>query len=207
MALSSADVTPPEQALSADMWGSVSDARYVGTETVNGVRAKRYTWKEGSVATFGFAAGKGDTWVAVDGGYVVKQAIEATGKGLFLASADQEGTTTWEWDVTDANGSFEILPPAGCESAAKDIPVMADATDLATVGDFVTYSSASALADVVSFYKTEMPKAGWQPSGTPTEAEGFTMLEFTKDVRTASLSISFDQSSQKTSVFVNVTKQ
>ena len=207
MAISSADATPPTSSLSADMWGSVSDAKYVGTDAVNGVRTKHYSWKEGSLATFGFGSGKGETWVAVDGGYVVKQRIEATGKGIWLAGADQEGTTTWEYDVTDANGSFTIEPPAGCESAAGDIPVMADATDKATIGDLVTYTSASAFADVVSFYKTEMAKAGWQPSGTPTEMECLAMLEFTKENKTAALSISYDESTYKTTVMVNVTKQ
>ncbi len=207
MAISSADATPPTSSLSADMWGSVSDARYVGTDTVNGVRTKHYVWKEGSLTAFGFGSGKGETWVAIDGGYVVKQTVEATGKGLWLAAADQEGTTTWAYDVTDANGSFTIDPPVGCESAAGDIPVMANATDRATIGDMITYSSPSAMADVVSFYRDEMPKAGWQPSGTPTEMEGYAMFEFTKEGKTASVTITYDASTSKTSVFVSVTKQ
>jgi hypothetical protein len=206
MAISSADATPPEQALSADMWGSVSDARYVNTETVNGVSAKHYVWKEGAFAGFGYTSGKGETWVAVDGGYVVRQKVEATGKGLALAGSDAEGTMNWEWNVSDVNGSFEILPPEGCESAAQGIPVMADATDKSTIGDLITYTSPSAFADVVDFYKAEMPKAGWQASGTPTEMEGFSMLEFTKEGQTATVSISYDESSQKTTVMVNVTK-
>ena len=205
-AISSADAQPPQQFLSADMWGSISDAKYVGKESVNGVQTKHYVWKEGSLAAFGFAIGKGETWVAVDGDYVVRQAVEATGKGVFLAGSDEEGTTTWQWDVTDANGSFEIAAPAGCESAAKDIPMMADAADLITMGDSINYNSASAFADVVSFYKAEMPKAGWEASGTPTEAEGIAALEFTKEGRTASVFISYDQSSQKTTVVVTVTK-
>jgi hypothetical protein len=188
------------------MWGGISDARYVGTETVNGVSAKHYTWKEGSLATFGLASGKGDTWVAVDGGYVVKQTIEATGKGVFLAGTGEEGTTTWEWNVTEPNGSFQIQAPEGCESAAADIPIMADATEKATYGDMISYTSPSAFADVVSFYKTEMPNAGWQASGTPMEAEGFAMLEYTKEERTASLAISLDSSSQKTAVVITVAK-
>jgi len=204
--ISSSEATPPEQTLSADMWGSVSDASYVNTETVNGVRAKHYAWKEGVFGGYGFTSGKGETWVAVDGGYVVKQRIEATGRGTFLAGTDDEGTSTWEWNVTDANGSFQIQAPEGCESAAADIAVMADATEQSTYGDTITYSSPSALADVVSFYKSEMPKAGWQASGTPTEMEGLTMLEFTKEERTASVMITWDESSQKTSVIITVAK-
>jgi len=204
--IKSSDATPPQQTLSADMWGSVSDAGYVNTETVNGVRAKHYAWKEGVLAGYGFTSGKGETWVAVDGGYVVKQRIEATGKGTFLGGTDEEGTSTWEWNVTDANGSFQIQAPEGCESAAADIPVMADATEQSTYGDTITYSSPSAFADVVSFYKSEMPNAGWQASGTPTEMEGLAMLEFTKEERTASVMITWDESSQKTRVIITVAK-
>jgi len=207
IAMTSEEANTPEQALSPDMWGRISDAEYVNTEEVNGVRAKHYAWKEGALGTLGYGSGKGDTWVAVDGGYVVKQTIEATGKGIFMAGTDEEGTTTWEWNLTDANGDFEILPPANCESAAQDIPVMADATEKTTFGDMMSYTSASALADVVNFYKAEMPKAGWQPSGEPTEGPDFAMLEFTKDGSTASVMASYDSSNQKTSVVVTVTKQ
>lgn len=203
---SSSDATPPEQILSADMWGSISDARYVNTETVNGIRAKHYTWDEGSLASLGYVIAKGDTWVAADGGYVVRQAIELTGKGLFLAGTDDEGTSTWQWDVTEANAPFEILAPEGCESAAQDIPMLDDAADIFTFGDTISYTSPSAFADVLSFYKSEMPSAGWQPSGTPWEGEDFAMLEFTKDERTASVSLSYSESDQTTSVVVSVSQ-
>jgi hypothetical protein len=203
---SSGDATPPEQMLSADMWGSISDAKYVNTETVNGVRAKHYAWDEGTLVTLGYATGKGETWVAVDGGYVVRQLIEFTGKGLFLAGSDEEGTSTWQWDVTDANGSFQIQAPEGCESAATDLPIMAGATDMFTYGDMISYTSGGAFADVVAFYKTEMPNAGWQPSGTPFEGEDFAMLEFTKDERTASVSLSYSASDQTTSVILSVSQ-
>lgn len=206
IAVSSSQTETLSQALSPDMWGNISDARFAGTETVNGVSAKHYVWKESSLLGWGFTGGKGETWVAVDGGYVVKQKIEATGKGVFMAGTDETGTTTWEWDLTDANGSFEITAPAGCESAATGMPMMADATDQSTFGDTITYNSASAFADVVTFYKTEMPKAGWQPSGTPAEMEGFASLEFAKEGRTASLMISWDDSSKQTSVIISVTK-
>jgi hypothetical protein len=206
IAVTSSDATLPEQALSADMWGSISGATYMNTETVNGVSAKHYAWKDSMFAGSGYTGGKGETWVAADGGYVVKQRIETTGKGTFLAGTDEEGTSTWEWNVTDANGSFQIQAPAGCESAASDIPVMVDATDKTTYGDMISYSSPSAFADVVSFYKTEMPNSGWQASGTPTEMEGFASLEFTKEGQTASVMITWDESSQNTSVIITVAK-
>ena len=207
ISISSGDTTPPTQSAGPDMWGNVSGARYRGTETVNGVRAKHYTWKEGWMVTYGYTAGQGETWVAVDGGYVVRQKVEATGKGVFLAGTDEEGTTSWQWDLTDANESFEIVPPEGCESAATGIPIMADATEQATFGDTISYTSPSAFADVVAFYKDEMPKAGWEASGTPFEMEGFATLEYKKEGSTASVMVSWDESAAKTSVVLTVTKE
>jgi hypothetical protein len=207
VSISSSEATPPEQSLSPDMWGGVSGAKYVNTETVNGIRAKHYAWQEGSFAGFGWLSGKGETWVAEDGGFVVKQLIEGTGKGFLLADDTQEGTTTVEYEVTDANGSFEIVPPAGCESASTDIPVMADAVETMTYGDMVSYRSPSAFADVMSFYKTEMPAAGWQASGEPMETPGYAQLTYTKDTRTASIMLSSDESTNETTVIVQVTKE
>jgi hypothetical protein len=206
ISISSADAQPPEQLLSADMWGGISDAKYTGKENVNGVETKHYVWKEGALAPFGFSLGKGETWVAVDGEYVVRQKVEATGKDVFMAGTDEEGTTTWQWDVTDANGSFEIVAPEGCESGAKDLPIMIDAMDLLTMGDSINYNSSSPFADIVNFYKDEMPKAGWQLNGTPTEMEGLATFEYTKEGNTATVFISYDASSQKTSVVVSVVK-
>lgn len=205
--LSSSDTTPPEQGLSPDMWGSVSDAKYVNTETVNGIRAKHYAWKEGSLVGFGWLSGKGETWVAVDGGFVVKQAVEGTGKGWLVADQTQEGTTTVVYEVTDANGSFEILPPEGCEGPATDIPIMPDALETMQSGEFVSYRSPTALADVVGFYKTEMPANGWQASGEPTTMEGFSQLAYTKDTRQASVMLSWDSSTRQTTVIVTISKQ
>jgi hypothetical protein len=206
MMLSSSDSEPLSPALTPDMWGSISDARYKGTETVNGVRAKHYAWKEGTLTVWGFTKGQGETWVAVDGGYVVRQIVEGTGSGVFLAGTDETGTTKWEWNVTEANGSFAIEAPEGCDSAAADIPVMADATDKSIIGDMITYTSPSPLADVAAFYKAEMPKAGWEATGTPTEMDGLSQLEFSREGSTASVMISWDADNGVASVFVSVTK-
>jgi hypothetical protein len=208
ISMSSGEATDSQQGLfNPDMIGGVSDAKYVGTETVNGVRAKHYAWKETSLPVFGFASSKGDVWMATDGDYVVKYLAEATGKGTLFGSAQEEGTITVEYNLTDVNGSFTIEVPAECEGPATDIPVMADAQDKSTFGEMISYSSASALADVTNFYKAEMPNNGWQASGEPMIAEGFATLEFTKEGRTAQLMLSYDTDTQMTSVIITTSKQ
>jgi hypothetical protein len=203
--MSSGEATNPQEgAFTPDMMGEISDAKYLGTETANGVRAKHYAWQENSLPVWGFSSVKGDVWMATDGEYVVKYAAEASGKGTLFGSSQEEGTIRFEYDLTDVNGSFTIEAPAECEVPATDIPIMADAQDKMTFGTTVSYSSPSALADVVAFYQAEMPKNGWQASGEPTGAEGFSMLEFSKDGRTAQLMLSYDADAQMTSVVVTV---
>jgi hypothetical protein len=206
--MSSSEATNPQEGVfTPDMMGGISDAKYLGTETVNGVRAKHYAWQENSLPVWGFSAVKGDVWIATDGEYVVKYAVEASGKGTLFGSSQEEGTVRFEYDLTDVNGSFTIEPPVECEVPATDIPIMADAQDKMTFGTTVSYSSPSMLADVVVFYQGEMPKSGWQASGEPSVAEGFASLDFTKDGRTAQLMLSYDADAQRTSVFITISTQ
>jgi hypothetical protein len=205
---SSDEATQPEQGLfSPATLGGVSGAKYVKTDTVNGIKTKHYAWKEGGLVGLGFTSAKGDVWVAVDGNYVVKYTAEATGKDMLFGSTAEEGTITVEYNLTEVNGSFQIEPPADCEAPATDIAIMADAKDKSTFGEMVSYTSASAFADVVEFYKTEMPNNGWQPSGEPTEMEGLAMLEFAKDSRKAQVMISYDTDKQTTDVVITTSQE
>jgi hypothetical protein len=196
----------PEDLFSPDTFG-ISGAKYVKTETVNDVRTKRYAWQEGGLTGLGFTTSKGDVWIAMDGDYAVKFTAEATGKGTLFGTLAGEGTVNVEYNLTDVNEQFEIEPPADCESPATDIPLMADAQDKSTLGGLVSYTSASAFADVVQFYKDEMPQAGWEPSGEPTEMPGLAMLEFTKEGRKAQLTISEDTEKKLTNVVITTSEE
>lgn len=192
-----------------EMLGGISGAKFVNRETVNGIPAKHYAWKDSDgLVGLGFTSVKGEAWVAADGNYVVRYLTEATGKGsLPFGMNAQEGVVNIEYNLTEVNGSFSITPPDGCQTAATDIPIMADATDKSSFGEMMTYSSASAFADIVQFYKTEMPNNGWQPGGEPTEMEGMAMLEFTKDNRKAQVMINFDPDQQTVNVMITTSQE
>jgi hypothetical protein len=204
VSVSSSEGTQMEQGLfSPNMLGGISGAKYVGRDTVNGIKTKHYTWKEGGLTGLGFTSAKGEVWVAEDGNYTVKYTAEATGKGALFGTSENEGTLTVEYNLTDVNGSFTIERPADCAAPATDIPLMADAQEKAIMGEMISYSSPSAFADVVAFYKAEMPNNGWQPSGEPTEMEGLAQLDFTKDTRKAQVTITYDTDKQLSSVIVS----
>lgn len=189
---------------SPDMLGNVSDAKYVGAETVNNIKTKHYKYDDKAATLTVFGKVAGDIWVATDGGYVVKEDVKFTGgRGLFSAAA-AKGDGKWLWELTDANQPVTVKAPENCGGAGTDLPVMKDATEKTSMGDMITYKSPSKLADVVKFYQQQMPAAGWQVEGEPQITDEFAQLEFSKGGQKASLMLSVE--SDKTSVLITVTK-
>jgi hypothetical protein len=187
------------------MLGSVSDAQYVGTDTVNGIKAKHYKYNEKSANLFGAAKVSGEIWVAVDGGFVVKETVNWSGAaGLFGAGSKSKGDGKWSWELSNVNQPITITPPENCGGAAADIPVMKDATDKTSVGDTIMYKTASSVADVVEFYKQQMPAKGWSLEGEPEVTEESATMQFTQGDQTAQVMLSVDQG--KTQVVINVTR-
>jgi hypothetical protein len=188
---------------SPDMLGNVSNAKYVGTETVNNVKTKHYQYDKAATLTV-FGQVSGDIWVATDGGYVVKEQVNFTGgRGLF-SSTNAKGDGKWLWELTDADQPVAVKAPDNCGGAGADLPVMEDAVEKTTMGDMITYKSPSKLADVAAFYQKQMPAAGWTAQGDPQITDEFAQLEFSKDGQTAQIMLSVE--SDKTSVLITVAK-
>ena len=188
------------------MLGSIEDAKYVGRETINGIPTKHYKYNTKTGLLTGRGDVKGETWVAIDGGYVVKDTVTWQGGGGFfgLGSATATGDGSWTWELADVNQPFEIKPPADCEGSQLDLPIMADATEKSRFGDMLSYKTAGKPADVATFYKDELAAAGWKADGEPTEMGDVVILNFIKDAQRLNAMIS--ASDGATQVVVNVTK-
>jgi hypothetical protein len=189
-----------------DVMGGLSNARRSGPDqTINGVRARHYTFDEGGLfgSTLGMTNAHGDVWVANDGDWVVKYELSAEGKDTLFGKAESEGKLTWTYEVTEVNARFEIAAPADCESAASDVPVMPDATEKSSMGSLITYKSASTFQEVLDFYQDEMPANGWEPSaGEPLLTGELAMLAYEKEGQKASITITVD--SGQVSVMISV---
>ena len=175
------------------MLGSIEDAKYVGRETINGIPTKHYKYdsKTGMLAALGEVSG--ETWVATDGGYVVKDTVKWTGGGGLFglgASTTATGDGSWTWELSDINEPFEITPPEGCEGSQLDLPIMPVAKEKTRFGDMIGYKTVGTLAEAVKFYKDELPAAGWKPEGEPTEMGELVMLNYLKDDQKLSVMIS-----------------
>ena len=189
------------------MLGSIEDAKYVGRETVNGIPTKHYKYnsKTGMLTALGEVSG--ETWVATDGGYVVKDTVTWTGRRRPVrpgAPTTATGDGSWTWELSDVNEPFEIKPPEGCEGSKIELPIMPDATEKSRFGDMTTYKTAGKPADVATFYKDELAAAGWKPEGEPTEMGDVVMLNFAKD--DLKLSVMITASDGATQVILTVSK-
>jgi hypothetical protein len=170
--------------------GGVNGAKYVGTDTVNDIRAKHYKYDEKAASLAGFGKVNGEIWIAEDGGYVVKDTLNWQGAaGLFGAGTKADGAGTWTYQLQDVNKPLVIKAPEICEKGNVDVPVMADATEKARMGPVLTYKTAAKPKDVVEFYSNVMKKAGWQPEGEPEIADEMSTLGFTKDGATVQITI------------------
>jgi hypothetical protein len=181
-----------------DMLGGLSNARRVRPdERINGILCRHYTFDEKSLLLGDISRAEGEMWVAVDGDYVVKYVLEAEGKD---PTSGDEGRIEWVYELRDVNAPITIEPPAGCQAAGSEFPIMADAADVTTMSGMVTYKSSSSFNDVLAFYQAEMKAAGWAESGDSFTSEDMAMLTYTKDGRTASVMLTSEEG--KVSVFI-----
>jgi len=170
-----------------DTIGGLEEARRVRPdETVNGVLCRHYVFDEKALGWGTFTHAEGEMWVAIDGEYVVKYAVQAEGKNPITWD---EGQIDWEYEIRDVNQPITIEPPAGCEAAESEFPMMPDATNTSTFGGMVTYESSSSFDDVLAFYQEQMPAEGWSDTGDSFITEGTAMLSYAKDGSSANVTL------------------
>lgn len=209
--------------------GDIKAAQLLGTETINGVPTQHFAVDMANF-TGTYANGKSEAWVAQKGNFVVKYVFEGAVKGTLTNDGTKtegtircspgspvcsfqsvtkdntavDGTWRWTYELKSANQPIVIEPPQDCGGAPADIPVMDDAANQSAFGTLTRYTSATAFDTVVEFYKKGMVAKGWAAQEGGMSAEGFTMLSFTKDKRTASVTITVDKDKNVTNVMMSV---
>ena len=152
----------------------------VGSETVNGVPALRYTFDERAFGSLPPADSTGEVWVAVDGGYIVRYLMSTVGSAEYFGEGS-EGTLTWDYQLTDANRAPAVEIPPTCTAGLLDAPLLPDAAEVVRVADLVSYVTAAAAADVAAFYQQELPAMGWQPATAEANVtDEATVQDFTR---------------------------
>jgi hypothetical protein len=116
-------------------------------------------------------------------------------------------------DDSGDDGDDDTAEPAatddivtGFGDGPDDVPVFeGNNENFFASDDVVTYLTDASYADVVAFYKTEMEANGWSYNASlSTEFGEIAALTYTKDNRSATVSILTDTSSGQTLVAVNI---
>ncbi len=94
-------------------------APHPGTETINGVVVRRYTFGPDDLTgdSASYDEVEGTIWVAVEGNYVVRFEASLSGRHDNLAvngiTLLDEGTISMRYELSDVNGDLSIEPPPG----------------------------------------------------------------------------------------------
>ena len=202
-----------------------SARRSVLPQEVNGISTWHYTFDETDVddAEFELEEANGEIWVAREGGYPVKLVLEATGAATNTNAEDQlftSGTLKMNYELVDVNADFTIEVPeealsaeglgdafGAVDPAEIEWPIMADATvDFAMEG-LVSYTVQGSIADVVEFYRAEMPAQGWtSQADSEVITEESALMTFTRDDTELSLIVS-KEADGSLSVVLSTTEQ
>lgn len=96
--------------------------------------------------------------------------IVVVGCGKSPATTTAVNPSTTQQPQTAKNTPLPTKAPA---SIPSDVPIMADATDLIIPNELnITYHVAAPIKDVVAFYQTALPEAGWEEPTNPDSVVG-----------------------------------
>jgi hypothetical protein len=174
----------------SDLLGSMDDAKLVKKGvTVNGVKTDEYKVSNTGLGFGTFSQGTATFWLAQDAKYVVKYTGEATGKAAGLFNVD--GTVKWDYSVDQINELPALKLPAECEAQkpSTDVPIPDNATEKSILGKLITFKSPDSVSDLADYYKKALPENGWTAGENTDMGESMAVLNFTKDSRKLSVTI------------------
>ena len=97
----------------------------VGNETVNGIPTRRYRLDARAINTLAKRKGatvelkSGDMWIATQGGYIVRLAVDGAGKLAAAAGVDFSGNVSITVDVSNLNRVPAIRLPGQCNNPMR----------------------------------------------------------------------------------------
>ena len=146
----------------ASLWG-VLGAEEAGPETVNGVKANRYTFDERALGQAGLSKSTGELWLASDGGYVLRYRLAT--KGDF--GEKTQGTITWEYELTRINQPLTIKLPGACPPGLVDAPMVPNADSVENDPGVLRYRAPIKVTEAAAFYRKELESLGWRSPAQP----------------------------------------
>ena len=152
----------------------------------------------------------GELYVAKDGNYIVHMEMVLVGTDLEADMGAEEqvlddGRMEITFDMRDVNQPFTIEIPEEALASGQmpeDLPIPEDAEEVSNAFGMITYNTAQTPAEISDYYKAQMPANGWTEVSAE-EFSGMFMLQYSKEGRTANVTINADDSG-KTSVLIMI---
>ncbi len=164
--------------LPQDVLPAILTAEQTGEETVNAVKAIRYSLNTKSLGT-DVENLEGDLWLAQPGGYVVKLYLTYSGgEKTFGKGRAGKQTVTYELTKINANSGFDW--PAGCQPVLAGVPEMPGAVNVSRLPDTLRYNIDSSAEKVTAFYKEQLGLSAWRWGDMHTTSGGDSVILFTK---------------------------
>ncbi len=201
-----ANVLDPENSLigrlePAGLLNGMIGAEEAGGETVNDVAANHYTFDERAFGQLGLAQSTGEMWVASDGGYIIKYLLTTKGNADYFGEGI-EGTLTWDYELTDINGSITFALPADCPAGMVDAPLLPDASNILNLPSILTYDTTSSVAAAAAFYQEQLPSLGWTLVGESTITETNALIQFIQGDQNLTVIITTDTGVTKITILL-----
>jgi len=169
---------------------AVGSARLAGTETLDGIAARHYTFGTASLTLPEGATATGAVWIAVDKGYVLKYVLDIVGADTLFGPGVQ-GTRHLEYLVSEVGAQPEVVYPAGC-APVLDLPAMDGAADLVRLPGLLGYNTDATGEAVLTFYATQLAALGWEKRSAGDPGADSTAAAYLHPASGASATITVD---------------
>jgi hypothetical protein len=169
-----------------------------GSETVNGLATKHYTFDQHALGQQGITESTGEVWVASEGGFVVKYILTSKGKADYFGEG-LAGTLSWDYELTDPNRPVTIRLPKDCPPdlvdtppGPVDAPMLPDAANVDNLDGVLSYDTSTSLKETAAFYQEKLADLGWQPAADPAVQDTVAYLTYTQEKKSMSIVITSD---------------
>ena len=139
-----------------------------GSQSLDGVPAKVYSFDALALKTGKGATASGKVWIADPGGWVLKYELTLNA-GPDIFSEGITGKQNWAYSLSDLNKAVVELDPA-CPPALSGLPVPKDVIDMQSMPGLISYTTTQSVDALGSFYSEQLKSAGWLIQGELLEA-------------------------------------
>lgn len=150
------------------MLPAVSGGVEAGSESVDGVPAKVYSFDAKALKAGKGATASGKVWIADPGGWVLKYELTLNA-GPDIFSEGITGKQSWAYSLSNVNKAVVELA-AACPAALSGLPVPKDAINLQSTPGMITYTTPQSVEALGTFYIEQLKSAGWLTQGELPEA-------------------------------------